>query len=499
MADLELAHGPWKRIISATWGTYPIQIYQNPDKVLLIALFEKKDDEITGVLVLERRALLLEGDATNYSLTQKREMSLVEKITREDRYKYLIVDSTPAFIPYTEADLSNEVSKQYEELDALVKLTKKGLESSGDVKAKELKHATEEEVQNLLGDPISILSFSKKGVLVKEAHEGHATSAASVLLGMDREGEKVEANLKSVFSSAILGDNTGKRHHLMHILTEAALINNVPCIVFDSEGAFTGLAVPNKHKADLDKYSMKSLPIGFPFKQYEVGKSLFVDLSLIDAELFLSSFNLEKSDIAPLIKKVYEDHQDKLSVLGDIISELSDVKEGKELSRFLILRAIRIMSVLQKTHPQLFGKNISEELSAPWKDGLGKVIYIPLPKEEAEVSRLIINSIIRTVSASPFSSNSVLFVFEPTPEVLKEEILKQISEFPKQGKGFVVNAYQETDSPAFQEPLLKLELVTNEVIVSEKNANKKRFEPRPAYSTCSEFETAPPEEKKEKK
>lgn len=491
MADLELAHGPWKRIVSATWGSFPVQIYQNPEKVLLIALFEKKDDEITGVLVLERRALILEGDPSKFSLQQKREMTLIEKITRENRFKYLIVDSTPAFIPYSESELSNEVAKQYEELDALLKITKKGLESGGEVKANELKNGSEDEIQNLLGDPLAILSISKKGILVKDSREGHSVAASKVLLGIDREGGKVEVSLKSVSSAIILGDSHEKRLHLMHILAEGALLNSIPCVVFDSSGAFSGLALPGKDRSEFEKYSMKPLPIGFQLKQYELGKGLFVDLSMISADMFLSSFGLENADIAPLLKKIYDDSHDRLCVIGDIIAELAKFKETKEIPKFMILRAVRIMEVLQKGSPMLFGKNISEDLAAPWKDGMGKVLYIPLPKERDEVKRLVILSIMRTVTSSPFSASSVLFVFEPDAGILRDEIIKQLPEYPKQGKGYLVQADHDVDIAAFSDPLLKLEVIGNEVILSEKNEPKRRFITRPAYTTCNEFTMMP--------
>jgi hypothetical protein len=492
MADLELSHGPWKKIVSATWGNFPVQIYQNPERVLLITLFEKKDDEIVGVLVVERRVLLIDGDASKFSLQQKREMTIIEKITRENRFKYMIVDSTPSFVTYNEAELSNEIAKQYEELDALIKITKKGLESTGDVKAKELKNATDDEVQNLLGDPISILSFSKKGVLVHGgAGESHGQIAAKILLGIDRDSQKVEVNLKSIFSTIILGESLEKRLHELHILIEGALLNSIPCIVFDPDGSFSGLALPNKNKDEFEKYAMKALPIGFPLKQFDLGKSLFVDLSLVDADLFLSSFNLEKTDFAPLLKRIYEDKKDHLSVLGDLIVELNSFKETKEFPKFMILRTVRVIEVLQKSNPMLFGKNISEELVSPWKDGMGKVLYLPLTKEREEVKRLIINSIMRTVTANPFSPNSILLVFGPAPSVLKEDILKQLVDFPKQGKGYAIHAAHESDIPALDDPQLKLEIVGNEIVASEKNEIKKRFTPRPAYSNCAEYTTMP--------
>ncbi|MBI5224587.1 hypothetical protein HY989_01840 [Candidatus Micrarchaeota archaeon] len=487
MADLALSHGPWKKIVSATWGQFPVQIYQNPDKVLLVTLFEKKGDEIEGVLVLERRALVIEGDATKFSLTQKREMTFIEKITRENRFKYLIVDSTPAFVPYSETDLSNEVAKQYEELDALVKLTKKGIEGSTDVKTKELKNASEEEIQNLIGDPIAILQVSKRGVMIRDSHDSHQASQSKFLLGVDREETKVEANVKSVFSSIIIGENSELRLHLTHILAEGALLNSIPCVIFDSSGAFSGLALPNKDKEQFEKFGMKALPIGFPFKQFDLGKSLFVDLSMVDPALFLSSFNLEKADVAPLIQKVYGEKGSKISVLSDLIVELSSFKETKEFPKFSILRAIRIIEVMQKSNPLLFGKNISEELTSPWKDGLGKVLYINLAKQGDEVKRLIVNSILKTVTSNPFSSNSVLFVFEPNTEILKDDVLKQLVDFPKQGKGFIIHGGHEVDLQLFSDPSLKMEIVGTDVVVAEKGETKKRFIPRPAFSLCEEY------------
>lgn len=468
-----------------------MQIYQNPEKVLLVTLFEKTGDEVSGVLVLERRILVVEGDTTKFAAAQKRDVSIIEKITRENHFKYLVVDSTPAYVPYSETDLSNEVSKQYEELDALFKLTKKGLESTGDVRAKELKNSTDDEAQNLLGDPIAILSFSKKGVLVREGREPGVQVSVKALLGLDREGQKAEVPLKSAFSTIIVGESREKRLHLMHILIEDMLLNSIPCVVFDADGAFAGLPIPSKNKEEFEKYGMRPQPIGFPFKQFDLGKSLFIDMTMIDADLFLPSFNLEKSDVAPLLKSIYDERKEKLSVLGDLITELNNFKETKEIPKFVILKAIRVVEVMQKSNPMLFGKNISEELVSPWKDGIGKVLYISLSKQREEVKRLVVNSVMRAVTSSPFSSTSVVLAFEPGSEVMREEIFKHISEFPKAGKGYIVQAEHDVDLNALSDSTLKLELVGNEVILSEKNEAKRRFNARPAYSACNEFSGVP--------
>jgi len=47
MPEIELPYGPWTRILSAQWGEFPLSIYHNPDKVILLIIFDKKNEEIS--------------------------------------------------------------------------------------------------------------------------------------------------------------------------------------------------------------------------------------------------------------------------------------------------------------------------------------------------------------------------------------------------------------------------------------------------------------------
>ena len=92
--ELELPYGPWTKVFSAQWKSFPLQILENPEHTLLVLLFEKADNEVTGILVLERKPFGIEGDLSKVLLAQKRDVTFVEKRSKNDSQQYLIVDAT---------------------------------------------------------------------------------------------------------------------------------------------------------------------------------------------------------------------------------------------------------------------------------------------------------------------------------------------------------------------------------------------------------------------
>ncbi|MFH1200012.1 MAG: hypothetical protein V1708_03005, partial [Candidatus Micrarchaeota archaeon] len=483
--EADLPYGPWKKLFSAVWSGYPLQAYSNPDRLLLMLMFEKKGEEITGVLVLERQAFVVEGNFSGASIAQ-RDMTYIEKKGKSGTSKFLIIDSTPAFVAYSDEELSNEVTRQYGELESVGKVLKKAVAEYAGVKLVELKKADSREAEALYGDPVILLSIGKHGGVYKD------TGGAKSAIGMTASKEPYEIPLDRLRSAGIAGSEKEKRLHAMHVMIESALENGIPCVVFDSSGAFGGLGMPNRDNADFSAFGMREAT-GYPVRQFELGKGLFIDLELVDSDMFLSAFGIDKSEVAGVIKKIYEEKRGKVSFLGDLVSELNALPETTDSPRFVTNKAIRVLEAISKLNPSLFAKNMAEELSAPWKDGVPKVILVSLAGQRPEIQRLVIYSIVKALSKPSVSGFSTLLAFEPDASTLHEETGKLLSAIYRQGKGFVVQAEHESDFSALAEIKTMLEMVGADAIVTDKEERvKKRVTLRPAYSHCSEYTTAAP-------
>ena len=75
--QLDLPMGPWTKIVSAQWGDYPLTVYQNPERLMLLSLFEKNGDKVKGVLLFLKKGFVIEGDPSRFMLSQRRDMILV--------------------------------------------------------------------------------------------------------------------------------------------------------------------------------------------------------------------------------------------------------------------------------------------------------------------------------------------------------------------------------------------------------------------------------------
>lgn len=484
--ELDLPYGPWTKIVSAEWGRYPIVLYQNPDKIMMLVLFEKTKDKVTGMVLILKKIFVVEGDIAKFMQAQKREVTVIEKFSKDYNNRYLLVGATPAYSTYSQDELIESVKKQYLELEAMNKLVTDMSKGYG-FKVRGLEEATDAEAQTLLGDPLTLFAYSAPA-------GSPASLEASVRLikakiGINSEGEDVEVKLDSFNSVSIVGETREKRLHVMHVLCESVLQNSVSTLIFDSTGALTGLAFPNDDPSRYTAFHMPGMAAGFPFKAFELGENLYIDLSKSDSDLFLRTFGLEKTEFASIVRSIHEKNRLGISTLGDLINELSKQSESKDVLLFNIKRAIRSLEVLQKVYPSLFAKNIAGELTQPWQDVTGRVYHLKLSKYPPEVQRLLIDSVLHGLVSPPTASLQLLVAFEQNAQAVTDEVLYLINKFRKQGVGFVIQADHELDIEKVGENALAIEAIGDEVVAKEVGEKQVRLTIRPAYSKCTEFDT----------
>ena len=459
-----------------------MSVYQNPDKIIIMIIFEKSDAGIGGVLVLMKKAFTVEGDVTKFILAQKKEMVFIEKFSKDARHSYLLVGPAPAYVPYSQEDLLAAVKKQYAELDATTKLTKEVVSGYG-AKATDLSRGTEEDVQVLLGDPFTLFALARP-----ERSPESVTPFARIRLGMDSKGGMAEAKLSSLNSVVVVGGKKADRLHALHVLAEEALQNNVPCLVIDSSDSLQGLKDPNKDTATLEKFHIQPVPVGYPFKMNDLGTTLFIDLASVSSDFFLAAFGLEKNETGALVKKVLD--AKKVSGLGDLATEIAALKESKEQPQYAISKAVRVVRVIQKVHPALFAKNLSQEWLMPWQEGMGKVFYIGLGGQPQNIQHFFIHSLLRSMPLPEGKMLRLLIVFEQDISDIAEDVAFLLEKFRKSGVGFAVQAEHEVDLELVQEAALKIELLDGEAAATEVGERPKRFTIRPGLTVCAEKKAA---------
>jgi len=467
-------------MFNAQWGEYPLMVYQNPDKMMLLTLFEKQDGKVTGALTFLKKGFVIEGDTSRISLSQRQDVMIVSKISREHAGKYLLISSSPSFIEYNRDSLTKTITQQGAEIEHLSKAMVEILRGY-ECKVTDFRMVDDEELQLLLGDPFSLFAYLS---VSKGAGTQTVQSNVKCLLGIDRDNEPVFAKLSSLNKVAITGGRLPQRLHAMHLVIESSLMNNISTIVFDSNNAFTGLAQPNKDSSKYEEFKLSSIPLGFPFKTYELEQGLFIDLSKLDPEVFLSVYGIEKGDVAMVIKRTYDEKAGSFNAISDLIGAMDQLHESADITRYTISKAIRAATVIQKSSPNVFAKAGTFEMSA--SSGLGKVIHINLFGQQAEIAMLATHAVLETTAVCETSDRPVLLAFAQDSTEIPAAIMARLRGSCEAGTNLVLSAQHDSDLADFA-ATLNIEIVGDDAILSEEGEKQRRIRLRPAYSHDSEL------------
>ncbi len=485
MTELDLPYGPWTRLVSAQWGDYPVAIYSNADRVLLLVLFEKRGEDISGILVMLKKVFIADGDIGKAISAQKREVTVIQKFSgaAATESAYVLVGSTPTYAGYTQDALVTAMGKQFNELRGVSKLVQ-DIGESYHVRLRDIRDGNEEEIQGLLGDPFILFSL----VHPEAAKREDALKAAiEAIVGSDLRDALVKLPLETMRSTVIHGGTSASRLHAMHVLIESGLINSIPAVVFDASNAFGGLSQPNKDTRGFTKHQMTAMPLGFPYKEYVLGKGLYVDLSFVNAQEFTNAFGLAGTDVGLTIERAWTERMEK-HVLSDIAEAVTSLRESRELSQYVLAKTVRVLKVIDKQHPATFGKNAASDLLVPWHEGIGRVFHINLQLARPAVAQLLMISLVRALPVPKGHRTRVTLAFEPQAQELSTDLFKQIQELQKVSAAFILHAGHALDLAIIDSPSLKMEMIGSEVVASTANGKPVRFVLRPSFTSCTEAE-----------
>lgn len=470
MQDFLLPNGPWVRFIEAKWSEHEIIVYKNPDRLLATFVLDNKGGELSGFLIFLRKILVSRGDISKFLSIQKMEINFLQKLSRGNSFNYLVISATPGYVVPDEEKVISEVRRQISELENFSKLVSLGISNVGG-EVRDLKEESDEVADLFFGDPMLFYSITTLPKPVEKLIK-HS-------IGIDSNGIDAEINIKSLSSVSIVGGSLYDRLHAVHVLCEGALLNNISCLIFDSSGSFYGFNAPQTDVSRYQEFNMCT-PITFIFREFAFGKGLFIDLAFVDAELFLQAFELN-SDVSIPLRAVFEK---KCSGLEDLVSELNNLKDSREMSRYLINKAIRVIRVIEKANPPVFAKNINSELLMPWHDALGRVVHVNVEGQPEHLVKLLVHSLLKSIKVEKSDSLGLLVVLDSPAGELHKSISNELASV--KNIGFIVHAESELDLPSFK-PSLKLDLIGSEVVVNEFGERQKRIRLRPGFSKCTEF------------
>lgn len=494
--ELSLAYGPWKTVFSGTWDAFKASVYSNADKLLLMLVFDAKNPR--SALAVLKKAFVLEGESAefvNFLNSQKRAFTVVEKVSRTTRQKYLLLESEPAFVESIQQEIGEVLRAQYSFLESVGKALA-GVAPSYGARVKDLKNASEEAADLLLGDPLSLFLLKQTKELAGAA--AVAKPVVKMFLGIDSGNEFLEPDLRELRAVVVVGENSTRRKRLLHLLCENALLNNVSCILLATSNDLTGLGESAPNRNGFEAFSLRGEPHGFPLKRFSPTEGVRVDLRLVEPSVFTSILGLNndageaiREAFAPLLPNLVSSPPSSLEALRKNVEAL----DAKKFPAYVVRKALRVLQLLEEENPFLFQEDKLELMQKNFGEikekTLASVYFIDLSNASREAKQLIACSLagfLQKIFADAYAAGGELNAFvavEEDASELSEEIVKALAEASGKGIGFALNAAHSIDVKSVP-ATLAIELVGDQAFATIKG-KKTRFAPRPTYSNSSKI------------
>lgn len=503
MPEFNLPFGPWKKIFSGDWTGHSASLFKNPDNLLLLVIFEKEGEKVKGVLVLMKKIFLVKGDMARFIATQRRDIIILEKRSTDFSAKYVMVGADPIYIPFSPESFSDSIRKVFESTESIGRVIKEVL-ASYDLQCTDLKSAPDEYVASIFEDPITLIALpSAKAVSTTESKEAHAVPSFAegfirpgfVPIGVDNENEAMEIKLKNMRSVMVLGGAETMRKQMMHILIEGALLNGFPVIVFDWSGVFSGLSLPNADDSEFKNFKINITATGFPVKGFEAGPNAHADLNLVEPEGLRECLGIGTDPASEIIISKIVSLKNRIGTFADVLNELKATQETRVNTKYQINKALRIITVLQKSSfGALGGKNLVGDLVTPWVGGIGKVAYVSFKNIRPDLSKIVVYSVIKSINeflkstskrdVSVFVAFESPIIFDPKTPNFYKEITELLSESIQNGCGICVQSQNDFDipKPISDASTLRLDTLEQDVAIREIEERPKKARIRPTLS-----------------
>ncbi|MFH1239744.1 MAG: hypothetical protein V1672_00845 [Candidatus Diapherotrites archaeon] len=499
--EFKLSEGPWKEIFTGRFNEYEVEIFTNPDGLVLVAIYEREGTNKTGVVLELYKIFYSIGDVDDFVETLPREVIALTKHDEKVTQKFFLLGSTPTYVKYEEDEIIKEVDRLIRKLQTSAKMIK-DVSKAYDITFKELSECDEGIKDAFFSQPllIPIVSTSSHSVTTASKTELSEFSGEAIL-GITKDGTIVKEPI-SLFKKTIITDGeSDDRLHLMRILAESYLISNTATVIFDWGASFSGLSSPTKKRDELKKYKVGIEPIGFPVKEFSVPSNVKVDLHTLDSHGLMELFAAGEGIVSDTIMHVIDER--KFKSLKEIVDRIKEVNCEGDFSEFQKLRAVRLLRLIDLRYPELFdGENDVAEISKNWFRGIGRAGIVKLSDIDERASLIIVQSLLKGIleyykKEGPTKGIKSVIVIPEADKIINSQnensmsknIANDLDELGKYGVAYVLGAHKNSDltRKIIGSAEAKLSIIReNDVGVELKDRKQYRVLVRPSLSESSE-------------
>lgn len=346
-------------------------------------IYDRRGEAVRGMVFFMVKLFSIEGKVGSFSDALEENSVVIQKKTPTFTGNFLALMTNPEYVKFLPRDLIGATEKHFDELEKKsVEARKKSADF--EVKLVEARYSELEKTNELFGEPLALPS-----VVVRKEGPGLVSKQATgrIHLGINLEGGKTEEQAKAFLLTTVYGPETTLA---LHVLMEGCLLNGISGVVFEG---FKNIETPNKNTDDYSKYGIDVDPLGMPVRKFRPGSDFFIELGLLNKELFGDITGSGQGKAIELIGKALEK---KPLGLNQLIEALVGIKE--EENKYFAARAIRICRLLDLAYPGLFdGKLEPKEIVAPWLKKMGRIAIIDTRNTRPSIKKGIIYSTLKTL------------------------------------------------------------------------------------------------------
>jgi len=497
----KLRNGPWKTVFDGNFQGHEMEISINPGQTLLVTIYEKDGEEVTGMVVQTFSVYSAVGDIESFVEGLDREAIILSRHDAQKTVQFLAIASSPAYSKASEEEAAKAVDNLISQLDKAGKKIKDVAESF-DLKINSLDKCSNSVKQAFFSQPLLIpmLAREKKTLeLEKEEANLEETGAegAAVVLGMTKDGKQVKEPLQ-MFQRIIVTDGAlEQRIRFSQIIIESYLLANTPVIIFDGGNHFEGLSHPSRKRAELQSHGIEIEPIGFPTKEFTPAKNLRANINVLNAAGILELFGSTDEETEKVFAKALE--KGGIKSIAGLVNNVNSLGAESADNLFLKMRVERIATLIGEIYPDFFsGENKLEEIAKTWFKKIGRASIVHVGKTDPRALTFILDSLSneivnlfkqqggtgmpRLLIAIP-EINPILALRE---NIIQKDFIKMLTEMQRFGVGFIVGAERRTDLP---KELLQISetkagiIKANDVAIDLPNSKNYRLFIRPTLST----------------
>ena len=355
MQLFKIANGPWEQLFSGNFQDHDVELYSNPEKIIMVVVYEKKLDRVEGAIIELYKIFSASGEVESFTETLPRDILIITKHDENSTMKFLLLGSKPTYARWIEKDFIKEVDSLVKRLSTSAIMIK-DVSKAYELNLQELVESAPEIQSAFFSQPllVPLLSTSShQNLNTTEGQEMKTITKGDIIIGLTRDKKRVVEPL-ALFTKTIISEGEEKdRQRVLRIFGESALLSNTPCVFFDFGTAFDGIGEANKDTTEIQKYQVQIDPLGFPVKNFSPEDNLKININLLNPEGLAELFGVGDKDFARVLKIVLE--KEKITSMSNLVEKIIALKQTEEFSEFAIQKTARIINLINNHYPKLFG------------------------------------------------------------------------------------------------------------------------------------------------